>query len=299
VPSVSRTLLSDRPLTVGDPIDVALIIYHKRGKELRYPKDEKAFAPFTLSETSVKTKRLRGGITRTLVIYTLTIFRTGTYRLEPMEVTAGDTALKTEPLDIRILSVLPQDAENPPLKDIVPPYTPRIRPLSVLLIGGAIAAGAVLFHFTRRFLRNRRRVRQELTMEEAKVDPYLYSIQELESLKREHAGVKEAYSRISFVLRFFVGRIAGIDALQMTTSEIVRRIKRARANRENGVELPSVRIIGILRKSDLVKFAKATPAPEIVGEDIDETARIVEEVHASMVRVTQAPEGSVPGGENA
>jgi hypothetical protein len=308
VPSASRTLLTDRPLTVGDPIDVGLIVYHRRGQKPLYPKDESEFAPFTLRETSVKTKRLGGGVTRTLIIYTLTIFSTGTYRLEPSEVTVGDTILKTDPLEIRILSVLPQDAENPPLKDIVPPYNPRVRPLIVILIGGAVAAGAVLFHFLRRLLRDRRKVRRELAREETEVDPYLYTIQALESLKREHAerkaGVKEAYSRISSALRFFVGRIAGIDALRMTTSEIGRRIKRARANREDGVELPSARlpsarIIGVLRKSDLVKFAKVTPAPETVTEDIEETSRIVEEVHASIVRATQAPEGSVSGGENA
>jgi hypothetical protein len=90
----------------------------------------------------------------------------------------------------------------------------------------------------------------------------------------------------------------------MTTSEIGRMIKRGRAIREKAVELPSARfpsdrIIGVLRKSDLVKFAKATPAPETVTEDIEETARIVEEVHASMARVAQAPEGSAPGGGTA
>jgi hypothetical protein len=308
VPSVSRTLLTDRPLTVGDPIDVALIIYHGRDEKLFYPKDDKDFAPFTLRETSVKAKRLRGGITRTLVIHTLTIFSTGTYRLEPAEVAVGNTILKTDPLEIRILSVLPQDTPDPPLKDIVPPYKPRVRTMFVLLMGGAVAAGAVLLHYLRRLLMNRRKVRRELAMEVKEVDPYLFAIQALESLKQEHAerkaGVKEAYSTISSALRFFVGRIAGIDALRMTTSEIGRMIKRGRAIREKAVELPSARfpsdrIIGVLRKSDLVKFAKATPAPETVTEDIEETARIVEEVHASMARVAQAPEGSAPGGGTA
>jgi hypothetical protein len=307
VPSVSRTLLTDRPLTVGDPIDVALIIYHGRDKKPLYPRDETAFAPFSLRETSVKAKRLRGGITRTMVIYTLTIFTTGTHKLEPAVVTVGDTVLKTGPLEIRILSVLPQDADDFPLKDIVPPYNPRVRPLFVLFIGTAVAVCAVLTHFIRRLLKNRRTVRQETAAAEPEADPYLATMEALESLKREHAdrktGVKEAYSRISAALRFFVGKIAGIDALRMTTSEIGRKIRRARASRESSavpppLRLPSDKIIGVLRKSDLVKFAKETPAAEAVTEDIEETSRIVEEVHASMARAAQTAEAGASGGEN-
>jgi hypothetical protein len=310
VPSVSRTLLTDKPITVGDPIDVALIIYHEKNSEVTYPKSPESFLPFTLRETLAKQKKIKGGISRTMVVYTFTIFRTGSYRLEPLEVAVGGTSLKTEPLQINVLSVLPQDDVNPPLMDIVSPYRARVRTMTVIFIAGAIAGAGALILFLMRFLRLKRRVKAESIQAESEVDPYLYSIRELEILKRESAAntadIKEAYSKLSFVLRFFIGRVLGLNALQMTTREIGRRLKRAQA--PHAAELPagiaaeegaaampgdaprrpwswssraSPRVMDLLKRSDMVKFAKEKPGQQNLGADIDEAQRIVEEVNRS------------------
>ena len=311
VPSISRTLLTDKPITVGDPIDVALIIYHEKNSEVTYPKGPERFLPFTLRETFAKRKKIKGGISRTMVVYTFTIFRTGSYRLEPLEVAVGGTSLKTEPLQINVLSVLPQDDANPPLMDIVSPYRARARTMTVIFIAVAIACAAALILFLMRFLRLKRRVKAESIQAESEVDPYLYSIRELEILKRESAAntadIKEAYSKLSFVLRFFIGKVLGLNALQMTTREIGRRLKRAQV--PHATELPagiaaaegaavpsgdaplrpwrlspraSPRVLDLLKRSDMVKFAKEKPGPHNLGADIDEAQRIVEEVNRSM-----------------
>jgi len=245
-----------------------------------------------------------------ITAYTFTIFRTGSYRLEPLEVAVGGTSLKTEPLQINVLSVLPQDDANPPLMDIVSPYRARARTMTVIFIAGAIAGAAALILFLMRFLRLKRRVKAESIQAENEVDPYLYSIRELEILKRESAAntadIKEAYSKLSFVLRFFIGKVLGLNALQMTTREIGRRLKRAQA--PHAAELPagiaaaegaaampgdaplrpwswspraSPRVMDLLKRSDMVKFAKEKPGPQNLGADIDEAQRIVEEVNRS------------------
>jgi hypothetical protein len=289
---VSRTLLTERPLTVGDPVDVALIVFHERGEKPRYPEDAEDFAPFTLRETRVKTRRLGGGTSRTLVVYTLVIFATGTFELPPAAVRVGDRVLETEPLEIRVLSVLPKDVDDPPLKEIVPPYNPRMRPLLALVIGGALAAAAAAARFLRRFLKRRLAALPEAGVQAPEEDPYIVTIRELDSLKRERPEVKESYSRISSALRFFVGRTLGIDALVMTTTEIGRKLRRGRRSRAQRVEIPSDRVMAMLKKSDLVKFAREAPASAAVAGDIEETLRIVEEVHASAAREAQSTGGA-------
>jgi hypothetical protein len=310
VPSVSRTLLTDKPITVGDPIDVALIIYHEKNSEVAYPKGSERFLPFTLMETFAKRKMIKGGISRTMVVYTFTIFRTGSYMLEPLEVAVGGTSLKTEPLQINVLSVLPQDDANPPLMDIVSPYRARARTMTVIFIAGAVACAAALVHFLMRFLRMKRRVKAQSVQAESEVDPYLFSIRELEILKAQSASntadIKAGYSKLSFVLRFFIGKALGLNALQMTTREIGRRLKRAQTPRaaelpagitaaEGAAAMPvdaplrpwslspraSPRIMDLLKRSDMVKFAKEKPGPQNLGADIDEAQRIVEEVNRS------------------
>ena len=129
--------------------------------------------------------------------------------------------------------------------------------------------------------------------EEPEADPYFAAMSALEGIKRERVGIKEAYSRLSSTLRFFIGRSFGIDALRMTTSEIGRRLRREARTLARGRGIPSERIMGILRKSDLVKFAKETPPSESVAEDIEETARILEEVRAA-AGGTDSPRDGAP-----
>jgi len=290
VPSVSASLLNERPLTIGDPIDVALIVYHGKNETVDFPDKTKSFDPFALKNTLVKRKKLKQGVTRTMIIYTLTIFQTGQYTLEPLTARVGSKLINTEPLEIAVLSVLPKDVENPPMKDIIPPYRARIRIWVPLVIGAALGGMAALLPWILKLLKTLFKKEAVVVHTEPVVDNYRDAREKLEQLRHDYregkTAAKEAYSVISLALRGFIGSVLGLPALQMTTSEFSRELSRKR-RRAAALPVPPSRIMQILRRSDLVKFAKEVQPPEKVEKDIDGSLSIVEEVHAAYCIETQ------------
>lgn len=282
VPSISRSILTESPITIGDPIDVALIIYHHKSDRIVFPENEESFSPFTLKDMIVKKRRLKSNVYKTMIIYTITLFDTGDFKLKPFEVIAGEEVLETDLLDISILSVLPKNEENPDLKDIVPPYRPKIRPITVIIICSAFIGSVAVMYFTWKFFSQKKDEELKPVSTESQIDPYEYSIKELQSLKSDLKDqledTKTIYSKMSFVLRFFTGRMLNFAALQMTTNQIKKYIRR---KGENHFPLP--RLITILKSSDMVKFAKEKPQGERVKYDIDESIDIIDVAHRSFM----------------
>jgi hypothetical protein len=279
IPSVSLTLLSEKPLTIGDPIDLALTVYHEKKEDLAYPKESSEFVPFMVREYSTKSRKVGSQTNRTIVLYTISVFQTGDVTLGPLTVTVGDETLDTEELTIQILSVLPADEAAPELMDIVPPYKARIKTLTVVIILCGIAAAAALFLIARKYLFHPRHIPKTIVESDAAFDPFEFSIRELETIRKEHAkdlaDLKKVYSTISHSLKLFFGSLFTIDALEMTTSELKRQLKRSGSRRNRYVQRN--RLINLLHRSDMVKFAKETPPNSTVEQDIDQSIHIIKE----------------------
>ena len=85
---------------------------------------------------------------------------------------------------------------------------------------------------------------------------------------------KQAYSDISLIMRGFVGAVLQLNASRMTTNQISRRMKKGGVG-----AVPQRRFLDLLKRSDLVKFAKENPERTSVVDDIDESIGIVREIH--------------------
>ena len=214
-----------------------------------------------------------------MLIYTITIFETGNFTLNPFKVGVGENTLTTDELDTSILSVLPKNEENPPLKDIVGPYRPKLRPIIAIIISLSLIGVFVLLYFMWKYFFQKKGQMPKVVNAERKIDPYKYAIHELQELKIETLkDSKSTYSKISFVLRFFTGMIFNFGALQMTTREIRKYLRR-----QNGEHIHLGRLINILKRSDMVKFAKENPQHAHVQDDIDESIEIIEEAHRTFI----------------
>ncbi len=286
LPSVSRSLLTQRQITLGDPIDVALIIYHKKKDSVSFPQEPSSFLPFILQDMTVKKSRGRENVFKTMIVYTFTIFDTGTFTLPPLETTVGEETIKTEPLEISVLSVLPKNGEQPALKDIVGPYRPKIRPLMILIILSSIIGAAALVFFVLKIITSRKsEIVQEIEIPEG-VDPYEFSITELNRLKKafsiRESGTGSTYTKLSFVLRFFIGAVYHFNAPQMTTGEIRRHL---RTLDQHPIPIPE--LVEILKRSDLVKFAKEQPDEKQTEDDITGSIGVINEIHTSFMKTEE------------
>ncbi len=277
IPSATVNILSEKPFTIGDSVDIALTIYHKRKDSVAYPKDSRSFVPFEVRRVDEKRRKVKSGLYKTNVVYTLTAYQTGNLTLPSLELAVGSVQLKTEPVPIPIISVLPQDTDNPPLKDIVPPLRAHIRPLIIIIILASICAALVLFMVISKYLVKKLHRKQTPAPSFQQFDPYLYSIRQLEDIKntfyKNLNDEKDVYSKLSHVLRLFFGHILVMPALEMTTGELKRFL------RQKSRYLKPMRLLNILTRSDLVKFAKDRPARRTIGADIDTSITIIKQAH--------------------
>jgi hypothetical protein len=281
LPSISLSILSTKPITIGDPVDIALTIYHRKREKVTFPDEADHFLPFILDEFMVKTKKLGKGTRKTMVIYTVTVFMTGNISMKPLVVGIGDASIETESLVVPVLSVLPQNVEDPPLKDIVGPVRAKIKRITVLWIALSIAAAFGCILLVSRYVRKPSGKPVPHQPVRPLFDPFEYSIEQLETLRKEHDKnrtiPKHAYSTISHSIKLFFGSLLSIQALEMTTNELRRYLKKAKS-----ASIRPERIVNILRQSDMVKFAKEMPVGNRVKDDIDESITIIKEAHRAV-----------------
>jgi len=218
-------------------------------------------------------------------VFTITSFDSGKGYVPPVEVAysfKGDTTQRIARTNSLILDLgsVAVDTEGE-IKDIKPPldapwkfedFLPYLIALAVL----ALAAGVYYYW------RKKRKQREEaVVLAKPEIPPHqqaLYELRELEDKKLWQQGkVKEYYSEATeIVRRFFDGRW-GIDALELTSDEIMKHMKNVAESQKVWKEMRSFFTI-----ADLVKFAKYNPTVEEHKNELKEAYEIVR----AMVPVT-------------
>lgn len=219
-----------------------------------------------LDVISVKADTLLGDASgRSTIDYTLTVqaFDPGTLSIPPFGMVVGsfpDTAYS----DVLTLKVLPVDVDSletiHPLQgtvsarsrwyDYIPTWLPYV--LLGLLSLGLIAVG-ILYAF----------MGKKIIPEKAKpeIPPYDLAVSRLNELQArklpENGHEKEYYTELVDILRQYLHGRFGINAMEMTSTQIVRSL---RANENTRMTAEEMR--PVLAMADFVKFAKVRPMPE-------------------------------------
>lgn len=187
-------------------------------------------------------------------------FKPGTLTFPPFRFVAGnDTVasdfltLKVLPVDLDSLSTInPMDSvANPPRRwyDYIPEWT------LWLVLGLALATVAVCLFLLYR------RTGSIVPRKVKAVDPYEAAMTELARLKEsrlaESGRDKEYYTRLVDILRVYLERRFGINAMEMSSTQILDSL---RNNPETRDDRPRIR--QILEIADFVKFANVRPMPD-------------------------------------
>jgi len=196
--------------------------------------------------------------------YILTSFDSGYHVIAPLTaqfVKNGDTSinnLESEALLIAVSTVQVDTTKAiKDIKDLVQyPYTWQDALPWIFGILLALLAGWLVYLFVKR--RNKKTIRQEnLT---PPVPPHLKALDDLEVIGKEklwqQGKVKLYYTRITDVIRVYLSETRFINALEMTTNELLK---------VNSISLMSIdqhnSLKQMLEMADLVKFAKVDPLP--------------------------------------
>ena len=194
--------------------------------------------------------------------------------------------INTDSLPIYI-SLVKVDTTQPikPIKEpVAVPFTfKEFWPLLAWIFGGlALIAGII---FLVRWLNNGGKIEKKIPLK----PPYEEAMIALEQLQKkrlwESGDTKGYYISLADVLRKYITRVWNMDALEMTTSEIIRALKKETVDKSIRNELKD-----ILELADLVKFAKHNSVP-------DENIRSMD--HAMNFLRNTRPQETEPAENNA
>lgn len=207
-------------------------------------------------------------------------FDSGAYTIPPFLLVSGPDTLATAPIALKVNPVDVSGKEDinplaPALEfetrwyDFLPDWLTKYWGwilAAIILIAGGICAYLILT----------RKVEVPQIIKKKPVPPYELALMRLNALREANlwqAGQeKEYYTRLIDILRDYLQGRFGINAMEMTSQQIVRVLSQNEATR-----MPNARMRKILEIADFVKFAKVRPMPDDNYRALSEAVKFVED----------------------
>lgn len=195
--------------------------------------------------------------------YLITSFDEYLYAIPPFQLEEqGDTILSNE-LALKVVTV-PIDTTKLDhwfdIKDVItPPFVWKdyINYILYPLLGLVLVALIVIAYFI--FIKKKPIVR--IVKEEPLLPPHIVALNELDNIKGkklwQSGKIKEYHSSITDTLRMYIERRFDINAMEMTSGEVLARIKGV-----SDVDAVYDKLKQVLLLGDLVKFAKYHALPD-------------------------------------
>ena len=218
-------------------------------------------------------------------IYKLTQFDSGAYTIPRQKVIIGDKPFFTDSLKVEVNTV-EVDTTKQNLYDIKPIIEVEKSGSDwwkwVLIILLVIALVAFLLYW---FIWRTKPLSEE--EEIALLPPYDRAKLALKKLDESqllmHAEVKEYYSELTFIIRKYLDEKVYDRALESTTSELIERLKLLKEGNQVPLSKETIlHIESILRRADLVKFAKSAPDTALAEMDKSTIDKAIDHVKVSL-----------------
>ncbi|MDX1393042.1 MAG: hypothetical protein R3195_01580 [Gemmatimonadota bacterium] len=300
--------LDGTEIRVGDRLDGTIVVEHAAGQTVVWP-DSLDIGPFEVLSFSAGPPRRDGDRAVSTATLTVTAFELGELDLPPIELTLRDTGgeettVSTDPFAVGVVSVgLDEGAD---IRDV---KGPRGIARDWLALWPWALLAAILGALAWRALSRRGRGGRQVEVREVQVRaPGEIALEELDRLEAgpllERGEVKEFHIEISAIVRTYIERRFGVEALEMTTGELLDALERP-VDRDRGVGRPPDAVPDALRdelrvflvRCDLVKFAKRRPSADESRELFPSARRFVRGTAPGVPRPAAAPESTA--GEHA
>ncbi len=288
-----ETTVSATAAAVGDPVTVVVTVRHAAGTEVRWP-DPVDAAPFELLDppATQTTAAADGGVESRLELR-VAAFELGelsfpSLNVEVVGAEGEATTLATEAMPVAVESVGRDEGGD--IRDIkgplaIPFAVVTLLPWIAVLL--ALAAAAAWL-----YRRHRRRSRPEALVPTLPPRPaHEVAREALDALEAagllERGEIKTYHIRLSDIVRVYVEGRFRVDAMEMTTGEVLDGLLRTDADRAAVADVRRV-----LDRCDLVKFAKLRPAIPDCRELLPLARRVVEVT--APVEPAPAPPAPIP-----
>lgn len=185
---------------------------------------------------------------------TLTSFDSGYVAIPPLTLKGENEEATSQALAVGV--DFPELGEEQDYYDIKEPLEPPFNWVPILVGAAIILVFAAAVWFLVQWLKKRKN-KEELTPEQM-LTPYEYAQLQITEIEKEQlwqAGkIKEYYSRLTDVMRLYLERQMGINAMESTADELIDKMHEIRLPKDL-----QDRIDELLHLSALVKYAKEKP----------------------------------------
>jgi hypothetical protein len=257
-------------VTVGDRITMTVTVEHPASARVTWP-DSLDLAPFEVLGVRELPPSGSGDVARSAVSLTLSAFELGMLEIPPFDVavTSADgavEALSTDRFGIEVVSVGADESGD--IRDIRGPVGIPIGALRLALwVLLPLLLVAALWIAARR-LRAKKDEATHPALGPLPRPAHEVALEALAALDAspllERGMVKEYHIEASDILRTYVEARFHVDALEMTTAEVLAGLEDAGvdARFRDGLR-------AFLEQCDLVKFAKVRPGPDVSRQVLD------------------------------
>ncbi|NNK70064.1 MAG: hypothetical protein HKO96_06265, partial [Flavobacteriaceae bacterium] len=202
--------------------------------------------------------------------YALTQFDSGKYTIPQQKVQIGEKVFFTDSVKIEVRGIV-VDTTKQKLYDIKPlievdrSYSGWWKILLLICLLVALVAGVIYWFFLRK---------KPMTEEEkiAILPPYERAKLALQKLDQsnylQRKDLKGYYSDLTMIIRQYIDEKVYDHALESTTQELVDRLQLLKDGNQVDLDLKTIKNIEtVLKRADLVKFAKSRPDQELAKLD--------------------------------
>jgi hypothetical protein len=290
--------------TVGQTVEYHLKVALEPGWELRIPEEVQFHQALRAQRERISIKKSAGaGKQEWELSIPFTLVRLGRIKLAERSFEAvgpaGELAtVKAGKLVLTTGSLFA--TENEPLPGTPLPPLPVIE-RNWLLIWTLAILGTICVAVVATLLAASRFRRRKPRPGPPPIPAHVAAFQALDELARQELEKKGEFTRfytlLSLIFRGYLGGRFGFDSMDMTTTEIVARMKRVKLEHFQLEEL-----VHLLEDFDLVKFAKMIPTQTQAAEDLARVRKFVAETRpaealaASPAGPAQTAQASAPGG---
>jgi hypothetical protein len=272
--SVDRT-----EITIGDPVHYSLKIDYANGVEVQKPGWGTGLEGFQILDFDRGTPKKVGERWQTVDEYTLSTFTPEDYTIPPIAIpiklpSGATEVLQTQPIQIKVASILPEDEKSIELRDLKDP----VPVYSGILTGRVLAAAATAIALML-LAWGIWRWRHRPEMAEAAIPPrpeHEVAYDRLGALRirtgswsgtPSQEDCKQFGLELSAILREYLERRYGVLALEATSDEIrtflpMLGLPPPMAAKDPDKRGCEARVLAILEGTDLMKFAKGVQPVE-------------------------------------
>jgi hypothetical protein len=186
----------------------------------------------------------------------ITSFDSGYWTIPAFVLQSGRKRFRTDTFAINV-TYAPYDTAKDynDIKDIIPVKNPRNPYIPWIIAAVSLLALAGIIYF----LRKKKTVPKPVAPPVSKLSPVDEAMESLEALRKEDlpkkGEVKQYYTRLNDILRWYVFRKFHFSSLEKTNDELVMQLRQTRLSQPDYTNLAQA-----LRMADFVKFAKYTPS---------------------------------------